>query len=165
MSFADERRARAAIARNDPRLGDAWVEMLAPYHWDWFCTLTFRDRVHPEAADKRFRVLISKLNRRLFGPRWPQKIAHTAYWCRGLEFQRRGVIHFHALVGCRAKDLNHHAIRNYWSDVWKDLAGLARIERIRNTNDALGYLTKYVSKGGEIDLSQNLKTPEPTPLF
>lgn len=164
-SFADELCARAAIARNDPRLGDAWVDFLSRYRWDWFCTLTFRDSIHPEAADKRFRVWVGKLNRLLFGPRWHLKLADTVYWCRGLELQRRGVIHFHALIGCRTKDLNHFAVRNHWSSVWRELAGFAQVQCVRDATEALGYLTKYVSKGGEIDLSHSFKRPEATGLF
>jgi hypothetical protein len=42
---------------------DAWIDFLGRWEWEWFCTFTFRDMVHPEAADKRFRVLISQANR------------------------------------------------------------------------------------------------------
>lgn len=141
-------------------LADGWAELLARFRWDWFLTLTFRDHIHPEAADKRFRYFASKLNRTLFGPRWHTKPSTAIYWCRGLELQRRGVVHFHALMGCRAKELNHHALRQYWANAWRDMAGFARIERVRSASDAASYLTKYVSKGGEIDLSANLASQD-----
>jgi len=48
-------------------LRDAWIALLGRWEWEWFCTFTFRDLVHPEAADKRFRVLISQANRVLYG--------------------------------------------------------------------------------------------------
>jgi hypothetical protein len=51
-------------------LRDAWIALLGRWEWEWFCTFTFRDLVHPEAADKRFRVLISQANRVLYGVRW-----------------------------------------------------------------------------------------------
>jgi hypothetical protein len=44
-------------------LRDAWIALLGRWEWEWFCTFTFRDLVHPEAADKRFRVLLSQANR------------------------------------------------------------------------------------------------------
>src|SRR5262245_66093503 len=50
-------------------LRDAWITLLGRWEWEWFCTFTFRDLVHPEAADKRFRVLISQANRVLYGQR------------------------------------------------------------------------------------------------
>ena len=134
----------------------AWIQFLMPYRWHWFCTMTFRDYVHPEAADKRFRYFVSKLNRMLLGPRWHKKPSASVYWARGLEYQRRNVLHFHALLGCAAKDLNHHAIRKYWEAVWNEMAGYARIDCVRSHKDAIRYVTKYVTKGGQIDLSPNL---------
>ena len=53
-----------------PGLRDAWIDLLGRRKWEWFCTFTFRDMVHPEAADKRFRVLLSQANRVLFGTMW-----------------------------------------------------------------------------------------------
>jgi hypothetical protein len=44
-------------------LRDGWIALLERWEWEWFCPFTFRDLVHPEAADKRFRVLISQANR------------------------------------------------------------------------------------------------------
>lgn len=137
-------------------LQEGWVELLGRYEWHWFCTMTFRDATHPERADKLFRLWNSKLNRMLFGARWHKKTSRITYWARGLEYQRRDVIHYHALVGCRAKNLNHHALRRYWGEAWNDLAGFARIEEVRSTVDTVRYLTKYITKGGEIDTSPNL---------
>src|SRR5688572_27180330 len=37
-------------------LVEAWVEFLSRWEWDWFLTLTFRSNVHPEAAEKAFRL-------------------------------------------------------------------------------------------------------------
>jgi hypothetical protein len=53
--------------------------------------------VHPEAADKRFRVLISQANRVLYGVRWAKHGAGLR-WVRALEYQKRDVIHYHALI-------------------------------------------------------------------
>lgn len=154
----DEGNLQAGVAQSSSaRLHNCWTEFVRRFEWHWFCTMTFRNRIHPEAADKRFRLFVSKLNRKLFGPRWHRKRAETIYWVRGLEYQKRDVIHFHALLGCRGKDLNHHAIRRYWSDTWNELAGFARIEVVRSGADAARYITKYVTKGGEIDLSPNIQ--------
>ena len=138
------------------QLHKGWIGFIGRYEWHWFCTMTFRDFVHPEAADKRFRLFTSKLNRMLFGPRWSRKAHLTVYWARGMEYQKRGVLHFHALIGCRGKNLNHHAIRKYWESIWNELSGYARIEKVRSEQDAARYVTKYVTKGGQIDLSPNI---------
>ncbi|GAI41481.1 unnamed protein product, partial [marine sediment metagenome] len=53
---------------NCQALKDAWVTLLSRYHWDWFCTFTFRGEIlHPEKASKTFDTLLCKINRALFG--------------------------------------------------------------------------------------------------
>ena len=108
--------------------------------------LTFRDMVHPEAADKRFRVLISQANRVLFGHHW-HKHGAGLRWVRALEYQKRDVIHYHALLA-GVQDLR----RLTWMDRWNELAGFARIEPIEITAAVARYVSKYVVKGGEIDM-------------
>jgi len=126
---------------------DAWCEFLGRWQWEWFATLTFRDTVHPESADKAFRYFTSKLNRQLYGPRWFKKAHGGIPWVRALEYQRRGVIHFHALFA----DVEG-ASRVSWMDEWCEIAGIARIEAIKNRRAARRYITKYVLKDGNIEL-------------
>lgn len=54
----------------------AYAELLGRRNWHWFVNLTFRPShegrsggMHPEKADKAFRVLVSKINRHLYGTR------------------------------------------------------------------------------------------------
>jgi hypothetical protein len=139
----------------------AWTEFLARYRWCWFATLTFRDETHPEAADKRFRVWVSKLNRALYGSRW-YKHATGVHWARALEYQRRGVIHFHALLGgTRLEGTN----RRYWEEEWFKLAGIARISPPRSVELVSRYAAKYTAKGGEIDIGGPLPDFSTPPLF
>jgi hypothetical protein len=84
---------------------------LAPHSFDWFATFTFKDRIHPEAAEKAFRVWVNKLNCNLYGRKWRDRQPNGIKWVRGLEWQKRGVIHYHALVpGVKG------AIPSVWSD-------------------------------------------------
>jgi hypothetical protein len=147
------------ISRPDRNIiQDAWIEFLGRWEWDWFATLTFRGEVHPEAADKRFRVWISKLNRELFGPRWSKKGVGVR-WVRALEYQRRNVIHYHGLIG----GLGVESLRRFdWMDAWEQLAGYARIEPPRDRGMVVAYCSKYVVKGGEIDLGGPLGPGPPT---
>lgn len=143
------------------KLADSWVQFLGRFKMDWFCTLTFRRSIHPEAADKLFRVWISKLNRDLYGVRWYRKPYNGVWWFRALEWQKREVIHYHALLG-DVNNLNHSAKRLFWMDEWFHLAGIARIDKISEIPghqlEALNaYVSKYVSKGGEIDCSDSLR--------
>jgi hypothetical protein len=54
--------------------------------------------------------------------------------------------------------------RLYWMDRWHELAGYARIEPIESTAAVSRYVSKYVVKGGEIDLGGPLVPPK-LPLF
>jgi len=139
-------------------LRDGWIRLLERWQWEWFCTFTFRDMVHPEAADKRFRVLISQANRVLFGTMW-YKRNQGLRWVRALEYQKRDVIHYHALMA-GVQDLR----RLTWMDRWHELAGYARIESIESAAAVARYVSKYVVKGGEIDLGGPL-VPSELPLF
>ena len=80
-------------------------------------------------------------------------------WARGQEYQRRGVIHFHSLIGRIPESVR----RLDWMDSWDDLAGFARIEKYDSTKGARFYLGKYVLKGGQVDLGGPLRPT--TPLF
>lgn len=132
---------------NPSSLVDKWVEFLSPVKWEWFCTFTFRDDIHPEGADKAFRFLMAKLNRKLFGPRWYRK-GESVQYVRALEYQKRGVIHFHALLaGVGGAD------RFSVMEQWDELAGFARIYPPCSSDAVTRYCAKYVAKGGELEVS------------
>jgi hypothetical protein len=118
--------------------------------------MTFPDAVHPERADKLWRLWCSKLNRFVFAPRWHKTAHGGVVWARSSEFQVRGVLHFHALMGAIV-NLNLEALRVHWKEVWLELAdGYSRIHQIENRSAVIAYITKYVVKGGELELSGNL---------
>ena len=125
----------------------SWVDFLGRWGWEYFATLTFRgDRIHPESAEKRFRALISAANRQVYGRKW-RKSGRGLIWVCAVERQRRGVIHFHALLA-NLDPLVVWQLEAYWRSV----AGFCRIERIRAGDAVRGYVSKYVAKGGELDL-------------
>lgn len=129
------------------RLKASWAEFLGRWSWEWFCTLTFAEvRVHPERADKCFRVWLAKVNAARFGRRWRRQ-GKGVLWARGIEFQRRGSVHFHALLA------RVGAVRRLsMMDEWSNLAGWARIRPVERQDLVRKYVSKYVAKGGEIDL-------------
>ena len=138
---------------------DAWVEFLKDYEWQWFATLTFKDAVHPEAAGKRFHYwtrLLDEANgiKRRHGAADPKRVR----WARGLEWQKRDVLHFHAVMGNIPSDLDTAAYRALWQETWFQIGktGLARIWPVEKVGGVVGYIAKYCAKGGEIDISPNL---------
>lgn len=132
----------------------AWTNYLSQWPWDWFCTLTFRESVHPERAAKVFRMWTCEINRDIYGRRWREKNLGI-YWVKALEYQRRGVIHFHTLMSGRGANLNQQAKRFKYMQRWDQLAGFAKIEPPRD-GAVVNYVSKYVAKGGEIELSESL---------
>ena len=132
-------------------LQQAWITFLWSWDWEWTCTLTFRYPVPVEVARKRFRLFESMLNRALYGRRWARKAqrGQGVGWVRIIEYQQRGVIHFHVLLtgvsGLRPRD---------WAAVWRKLAGNATVRQIWNWNmlGTLWYLTKTVPSGGEPEI-------------
>lgn len=128
--------------RNKLRLTWAcWIASLAV--WEWFCNLTFKNPVHPEAAGKIFKLWITDINKAIFG-------IHSKYcipWVKAIEHQKRGVIHFHALLSGGVKQLDVQI----YKDRWLEYAGFSSIyEKV--TEGAIPYITKYILKGGKIDL-------------
>lgn len=128
----------------------AYQEMLTrqEWNWNWFCHLTFKEETHPEAADKVFNKWIHIINRKVFGVRyWNRKETDGVLWCKGIEYQQRGVIHFHVLIARVPGEM-----RRLWAmDEWSKMAGYARIHPYVKHGGAEGYICKYASKGGILD--------------
>lgn len=150
---------------------EAYAELLQRRAWHWFATLTFRPShegrsggIHPEKADKAFRVLISKINRHIYGTRWYKRDETQLCWARGQEFHKSGRIHFHAVLADPTKDLNDLTRRMDWVDWWWREFGIARIERPTSQADVARYVSKYVVKDGEIDFSPNFGRVVPPAL-
>lgn len=122
--------------------------MRPAWGWDWFGHLTFRDAKHPEAADKIFNKWVHLINRRVFGSRyWSRKQSDGVLWARGLEVQKREVIHYHFLMSRVPGDLGRFEMM----DTWDKMAGYARIHPYVAAKGAETYVVKYAAKGGEID--------------
>lgn len=130
---------------NDELLLDAWREFLVHFEWQSFITLTFKDEVSRETVLKKFHSLVQILNRDLYGKHYTRIVGHSYFsYAVALESQRRGVLHVHMLVDKPIKfDLVHI--------VWNKIAGFAYIKPVKN-KDVIGYLLKYVTKGGDVDV-------------
>jgi hypothetical protein len=134
---------------------DDLVAFLQQWPWEWYGTLTFRQDVHPEAADKQFRRFVMRLNRLLHGHHW-RKHGWGLQWARVLEYQRRGALHYHVLFagisGLRPRDC---------AALWHTRAGFANIEPIRDLAAVLRYVSKFVLQGGELAFEPRMRPPQP----
>ena len=132
---------------------ETWVKSFA--QWKHFVTLTFRDIVTRDQSENQFRFLIQVLNRDLFGNHYTRTVGHSYFaYAAGWEHQKRGALHIHALID---RPINFNVIHA----VWNKMAGFAWIEPVTDIDGVSGYLSKYVTKGGELSLYKPEKVKEP----
>lgn len=164
-------------AERDTRVHDAYSELLCRYPAHCFATLTFRREryvtdkhtglvrainrtghngsVHPEVAGKAFRLLVSKINREIYGPAWSKRPHGGLQWVYGQEFHKDGRLHLHGLLAAPTDDLNQLTSRYAWHEWWYREFGRNRIEQPRSQAEVAAYVSKYVTKGGAIEFSRN----------
>ncbi len=135
----------------------AWAQFLDHdcFHWNWYGHFTFRDYPHIETACKAWDKFIHILNRECFGVRYWKDKSKGVTWARGTEDQKRGAVHFHAIIG----NIPDRVRRMDYVDRWFEVAGIARIYAYEKGRGAEFYMSKstYAWKRGEIDLSETLK--------
>ncbi|MGV7167772.1 rolling circle replication-associated protein [Xanthomonas citri] len=160
------------LRRADLEAG-GYAELLQRIPWQQFWTLTFRVEeagrtggVHPEKADKAFRYFVSCINREIYGTQWSirQHAKGGLQWARGQEFHKDGRLHFHAVTAAPTDDLNRLMSRYQWHEFWFKEFGRNRIEAPRSQLDITGYVSKYVTKGGVVDVSKNFGAWIPPPI-
>jgi len=157
---------------------EALAGMICSLPWDWYCTLTFSSPlITTQLADRKYRRWINHINREVLGSHYKRGVP----WIRATEFQRSGRIHYHALLG-QVHALRRLSWMDYWEKGWPELkiesletktgraltsyevppdgCGYARIWPYRSTGGAAHYLTKYLLKGGVIDLYLPTGTPD-----
>jgi len=132
---------------------DGWVEFIKRFEpFYLYVTLTFKDPKHPEAADKAFFRWIRYINECLYGRRYREKKKGVC-----MEYQKRDVIHFHCLIGDPHLDKSKiwGFMKAWETDCYRSkelVNGYARIYEYNAARGAVNYCSKYVLKGGEIDL-------------
>lgn len=141
---------------NSELIVEGYAELISKYNWQWFCTLTFADPPHPEAANKKFMLWIHKINNYIYGKNWRRKGYQGVFWCLALEYHKTGVIHFHALLG-DVESIHDKMKRITAAAIWNEIGGICKIDAINDTPSACyNYVSKYTSKGGMIDFSPHL---------
>ena len=133
-------------------LKSAWSEWLDGMEWDWYVTLTFKNEIHPEQAERNFRRWVRRLNEKRHGKRFRKK-GKGISWVRAIEMQRRGVIHFHVLLK-GLEGIRYLRGHRLWKVSGKR-NGFSWIESYHPHRGATGYLGKYIGKGGDIDIYLN----------
>lgn len=137
---------------------EAWAEWLSLQPWDLFVTLTSEKQTHPESMLKRFRYCANHLSDHLYGRNWDRR-GLGVQWVCGLERTKQGWPHSHAVVRAPLVDTRNREQLDwgYWQQWFTKTGGFCWLEPIRSQADVLGYVTKYVVKDGELELSPNVE--------
>lgn len=149
----------------DQQARAAWTPWLSQRPWDLFVTLTSENRTHPEALHKRFRWYTHKIANDLYGRPVTRRANPIEYVC-GIERHKSGFPHSHALVRLPGIDLADRSqfSLGYWQKFMTDTGGYTWLSRPRDQVDVVSYVTKYVTKDGDLILSDNLSPQfDPTP--
>ncbi|GAI96695.1 unnamed protein product, partial [marine sediment metagenome] len=127
---------------------DEFGAFLSRPQWDWFTTHTFKaEYVSPKEGDRHYFAWLNSLclAARVRGHGRP-------FWFRGTEFQDRGTLHFHSLIG-GVGDIRRLLFKDFW-----ELHGFARVEKYDPERGAASYVGKYLTKtAADIRFSHNLK--------
>jgi len=124
----------------DP-LHSAWCSFLDRFDWGLFATLTFKCEVGPEQSETYWRRWIKKLEQHCYGPVW---------WARADEQTKSGRLHFHAVLGGPAwRNLRRLSGMDLWPECGS-ACGWARVEAPRSMAAIYAYVTKYVTKDGDV---------------
>lgn len=115
--------------------------------------LTYRDHAdiprHHMAAivERRFHSFTGELNRRVYGKRWIR--TGSGVWGILATEKIPDFVHHHFIMG--GAGLRANLRRLDIMDMWEERHGIARITDYRG-EAAVRYLTKYVTKGGQVDV-------------
>ena len=121
-----------------------WEGVRAEWGGAWlFLTLTYREDPGPERCKRDLDVLAR---------RWARRWGH-ARWLWKMEFQGRGVPHFHFLGWVPKDGAVALAAYRWWLwDAWREIAGAGVRQRVdvdyARARDMVRYFVAYASTGG-----------------
>lgn len=143
------------------KVRESWAEFINQWRWQWFVTLTFRDKVNKKTANRKWNKWLRALE---------SELKSEVGYFRCSELQRvRNVLHFHSLV-LNIENLEKYSIDSYlraekcsknykgedsiedlairftWMDLWNQIAGFGRIYKYDPKKGAHWYLCKYIVK-------------------
>ena len=137
---------------------EKWVMSLAD--WQHFVTLTFKDFQTRDQAEHAFRFLLRVLNTDLFGKHYTRTVGHCyCSYVVGFEKQTRGALHMHVLFD---RPINFNLIHRIWcGDPKNPRFGFAFIKPVEDAQGAVEYISKYISKDGDLMLYKPTQVKQP----
>lgn len=149
-----------------PSLRGAWGDWIGRQPWDLFVTLTSEKQTHPEAMLKRFRYCMRHAEDHVYG-RSRKPAGHTLQWVCGIERTKQGWPHSHAVVRFPVVPIIDIIPRDvfdlgYWQRFMTETGGFAWLEVPKSQQAVVNYVSKYVVKDGELELSRCIDFPAAT---
>ena len=139
----------------EKKANKAFGEWLSNTAWQWYVTQTFKlNYVSPKQADRAWYSWFNtvRTHAKNSGDALSVYGIGAPYYFRATEYQDRGTLHFHALVG-GVGDLRRLSFKDLW-----ELHGFARVEAYDAGRGANFYVGKYLTKTeGDIRFSHNLE--------
>jgi len=128
-------------------LRDEWIDYVVNFaDWKSMITLTFKYPISEIKAKAIWRALVVKLGVKYLGKNYRRRYGHSYFaYCIGMEYQARGVVHFHIVV-------DQWIDYKYLHEIWNEWAGFALIEKVKSQSGVSVYITKYVLKDGQVDI-------------
>ena len=144
-------RVSALNLRLSRRAAESYAQWLSGRPWDLFVTLTSDHRTHPEALHKRFRYCVMQMSDALYG-RSQTRRACPIEFVNGIERHKSGWPHSHALLRFPGVDLSDPAQFGLaeWQARVTESGGWSWLTRPRVQSDVVSYVTKYVTKEGDL---------------
>jgi hypothetical protein len=141
-----------SLVGQNQSLPDAWADFLRRFEpYGVFATLTFHTDVTEDLAERQYKRWIRAINTELFGRRYREDgLGITHVKC--LERTKQGRIHFHCLLDAHTSKLPCDWLDFTWQGLSKSTNGFGRIRPYLPSLGAVGYLGKYVGKGGNVDV-------------
>lgn len=146
----------------EPSIVGGYAELMSRYALPLFVTQTFRHRQHPENVVKAHRYQLGLINDELHGKNWRRKGIDGCQSVLGIERHKSWLPHSHAVVGHASVDLGAHTkqmhdmrvgLQNRFEAEW----GFSKVLVAQSLAHVNNYIAKYVTKDGEIYLSDRLE--------
>lgn len=122
--------------------------------FEYWGTLTYRNaeempsRHAKDITERRFKFFLGLINKNIYGNRWKrQRKGVWGAYCT--ELHMSGFPHHHFIMGGDGLRVNMRRLS--MMDIWDKYFGIARIWDYKGQG-AARYLTKYVTKGGVVDV-------------
>jgi len=132
----------------------AWLSLP---RWEWYTTHTFKaEYVSQKQADAAWYAWFNSVRQAAKARGYTPSVygEHAPFYFRVVEYQDRGTLHFHSLIG-NVGDIRRLLFKDFW-----ELNGFARVEKYEPGKGANFYVGKYLTKveDGDIRFSHNLRT-------